>query len=68
LGRELVRAWLVAWLVFAVPHLVFHAANIHHPLVIDRAGNLIGLGSVVVPLIPLYRHLSRESPPLKFRG
>jgi hypothetical protein len=56
LGRELVRASLVAWLVFAVPHLVFHAANTHHhPLVIDRAGNLISLGSVVVlPLILLY--------------
>ena len=54
MGRELVRAWLVAWLVFAVPHLVLHAANIHHPLVIDRAGNLSSLGSVVVPLIPLY--------------
>ena len=56
LGRELVRASLVAWLVFAVPHFVFHAANIHHhPLVIDRAGNLISLGSVVVlPLILLY--------------
>ena len=56
LGRELVRASLVAWLVFAVPHFVFHAANIHHhPLAIDRAGNLISLGSVVLlPLILLY--------------
>ena len=56
LGRELVRASLVAWLVFAVPHFVFHAATIyHHPLPIDRAGNLISLGSVVVlPLILLY--------------
>ena len=27
-GRELVRASLVAWLVFAVPHFVFHAATI----------------------------------------
>ena len=38
-GRELVRASLVAWLVFAVPHFVFHAATIqHHHLSIDRAG------------------------------
>ena len=53
LGRELVRASLVAWLVFAVPHFVFHAATIHlHPLPIDRAGNLISLGFVVV--LPFY--------------
>jgi hypothetical protein len=53
LGKELVRASLVAWLVFAVPHFVFHAATIHlHPLPIDRAGNLISLGFVVV--LPFY--------------
>ena len=56
LGRELVRASLVAWLVFAVPHLVFHAATIHHhPLPIDRAVNVAGLGFVVLlPLFLLY--------------
>jgi hypothetical protein len=56
LNRELVRASLVTWLVFAVPHLVYHAATLHHhPLPIDRAGNLISLGFVVLlPLILLY--------------
>ena len=63
-GRELVRASLVAWLVFAVPHFVFHAATIqHHHLPIDRAGNLISLGLVVVlPLILLYPDGSRGTP------
>lgn len=64
LGRELVRTSLVVWLVFAVPHFVFHAATIHHhPLPIDRAGNLISLGFVVVlPLILLYLDGSRATP------
>lgn len=56
LGGELVRTSLLTWLVFAVPHLVFHAATLHHhPLPIDRAGNLVGLGLVVLlPLVLLY--------------
>jgi len=64
LGRELVRISLVVWLVFAVPHFIFHAATIHHhPLPIDRAGNLISLGFVVVlPLILLYLDGSRATP------
>ena len=62
--RELVRASLVAWLVFAVPHFVFHSATIHHhPLPIDRTGNLISLGFVVVLLlILLYLDGSRGTP------
>ena len=56
LGRELVRASLVAWLVFAVPHLVFHTATLHHySLPADRAVNVAGLGFVVLlPLFLLY--------------
>jgi hypothetical protein len=62
--RELMRASLVAWSVFAVPHFVFHSATIHHhPLSIDRAGNLISLGFVVVlSLILLYLDDSRRTP------
>ena len=56
LGGELVRASLVTWLVFAVPHLVYHAATLHHyELAIDRVGNVVGLGFVVLlPLALLY--------------
>ncbi len=56
LARELVRTSLVVWLVFAVPHFVFHAATLHHyPLPIDRAVNMVGLGFVVLlPLFLLY--------------
>ncbi len=56
LARELVRTSLVVWLVFAVPHFVFHAATLHHyPLPIDRSVNVVGLGFVVLlPLFLLY--------------
>ena len=52
LSRELVRVSLVAWLVFAVPHFVYHAATLHHyPLMVDKVGNVVSLGFVV--LLPL---------------
>jgi hypothetical protein len=56
LGGELVRASLLTWLVFAVAHLVYHAATLHHyELAIDRVGNVVGLGFVVLlPLALLY--------------
>lgn len=56
LGGEIGRASLVTWLVFAVPHLVYHAATLHHyELPIDRVGNVVGLGFVVLlPLVLLY--------------
>jgi hypothetical protein len=47
-----VRVLLATWLVFAVPHLFYHAATLHHyELAIDRLGNLVSLGFVV--LLPL---------------
>jgi hypothetical protein len=58
-----VRASLVTWLVFAVPHLVYHAATLHHhPLPIDGAGNVVGLGFVILlPLILLALHETRRT-------
>lgn len=60
-GEELVRVSLVVWLVFAVPHFVYHAATLHrHPLLIDRVGNVFSLGFVVLlPLVLLFLHRSR---------
>ncbi len=58
------RTSLVVWLVFAVPHFVFHAATLHHyPLPVDRAVNVVGIGFVVpLPLFLLYlESLSRTA-------
>jgi hypothetical protein len=56
LGEELVRVSLVTWLVFAVPHLLYHAATLHHyEPAIYRVGNVVSLGFVVLlPLVLLY--------------
>ena len=64
LGRELVRASLVAWLVFAAPHFVYHMVTLHHyPLLIDRIGNAASLGLVIVlPLILLALGDPRRGP------
>ncbi|QIN82032.1 hypothetical protein GBA63_04785 [Rubrobacter tropicus] len=52
LGRDLVKVSLAVWLVFAVPHLVYHVSTLHHfPLLLDRVGNVVSL--VFVVLLPL---------------
>jgi hypothetical protein len=51
LGRRLVQAALVAWLVYAVAHFVFHLAQISHFSLGDNLAQLGLLGFVV--LLPL---------------
>lgn len=34
----------VAWTVFGVPHLIYHAAHFHDLAPIDVIGNIVGLG------------------------
>lgn len=53
--RALVRAHAesftvtgVAWLVFSVPHLIFHAAHLDVYGTADAVGNVVGLGGTVV--------------------
>ena len=54
LDHAVIRAALVAWLVFAVPHLAFHVSTAERFGVADNIGNLTGLGlSVVVPIAVL---------------
>jgi len=35
----------VAWVVFGIPHFVYHAAHFGHMSVIDVVGNIISLGA-----------------------
>ncbi len=51
LERRLVQASLVAWLVYAVPHFVFHVAQVHHFSLGDNLAQLGSLGfQVLLPL------------------
>ncbi|WP_218159860.1 hypothetical protein [Lentzea albida] len=49
--RRLVQAALAGYLVFAVPHLVFHLNHLSHMPFADQVGNVVSLTAVV--LIPL---------------
>jgi hypothetical protein len=52
--RRLVRVSLVVWLVFAIPHLIFHASNTDRLESFDNIANLIVLAlAVVVPIVLL---------------
>ncbi len=47
----LARAVLVSYLVFAVPHLVFHLGHLDHMPVVDRVGNVVSLAfAAVLPI------------------
>ena len=52
--RRLVQASLVAWLFYAVPHFVFHAAQRHYFSLGDNLAQLISLGFLIfLPLVLL---------------
>jgi hypothetical protein len=44
----LVRLTGVAWLVFSVPHLIYHLGHLEHYATIDRVGNVLSLGAFVL--------------------
>ena len=51
LERRLVQVSLISWLVYAVPHFVFHLGQVHHFSLFDNLAQLGALGFVV--LLPL---------------
>ena len=44
----LMRVTGLAWLVFSVPHLIYHLGHLEHFTGADKAGNVIGLSLSVV--------------------
>ena len=51
LTRPLVTAALVTWLTFAVPHTIYHLANLGPYSTIDAVGNVVTLSlTVAIPL------------------
>ena len=65
LERRLVQLALISWLVFEVPHFVFHVGQTHH---FSAGSNLAQLGGlallIVLPLILLFlsRAAARHAP------
>ena len=63
LQRALTRAVLVGYLVFAVPHLVFHLNHLEHMSLADQIGNVVSLAAVVLiplALLPLTRKVADD--------
>jgi hypothetical protein len=63
LERRLVQASLVAWLFYAVPHFIFHVAQVHHFTLGDNLAQLGSLGfQVLLPLVLLPLTSTRGTP------
>jgi hypothetical protein len=61
--RRLAQASLVAWLFYAVPHFVFHAAQTHYFSLGDNLAQLISLGFLIVLPLVLLLLLGSEGQP-----
>ncbi|TWP49080.1 hypothetical protein FKR81_25755 [Lentzea tibetensis] len=58
LEKTLTRAVLTGYVVFAVPHFVFHLNHLEHMPFADQAGNVVSLAAAVLlplALLPLTR-------------
>jgi hypothetical protein len=65
LTRSLVQAASGAWLVYSVPHLVYHAVNLDAYRAFDKFGNMVSLGlAVVAPLALLVATANRRGDPV----
>ncbi len=63
LDRRLVQSSLIAWLGWAVPHFVFHVAQVHFFSTLDNLAQLGGLGfEVLLPLALLALTGARGGP------
>lgn len=65
LDRRLTRTVVVAYLVFAVPHLVFHANHLAPFGATDAAAQLITLAVPVVLSLPVLALVGRTGPGLQ---
>lgn len=63
LGRRVVLAALIAWLVFAVAHLIYHLANLEPYDTGDVIGNVVSLTTSVVLPAALLALLARTPRP-----
>ena len=69
----LVRATILAasgaWLIYSVPHLVYHLRHLDVYDGVDKAGNVVALAIVVVvPALLLWSALSRHRPAVARAG
>jgi hypothetical protein len=69
LERRLARVSLLAWLVYAVPHFVFHLGTDHAVSLADNVANMVSLGiAVLLSLILLLGSRGGEQTPRAKNG
>jgi hypothetical protein len=61
--RPMVVATALAWLAYAVPHLLYHVLNLHHYDTTDQVGVLAGL--VIAPVIACALLVTSRSLPAR---
>ncbi|HLG78330.1 MAG TPA: hypothetical protein VKX46_18090 [Ktedonobacteraceae bacterium] len=67
--RHLMQAILWAWLVYAVPHFIYHINHLMHFPFIDQVGQTVLLGSVILlPIVMLLAILRPSSRPRNTHG
>jgi hypothetical protein len=55
LGPQLIRVASVAWIVYSLPHLLYHLNHLHAYKGADKVGNVVGLSlSVLLPIVLLW--------------
>lgn len=63
LARAAVVAAALAWVVYSLPHLVYHARHLDVYDASDKAANIAALaGALVLPMIVLVAELRRPAP------
>jgi hypothetical protein len=59
----LVRLTAAVWLVFSIPHLIYHVLHLDHYTGLDRAGNVVSLGFFVLAGAMLLFSVPRSQKP-----
>ncbi|HYI36015.1 MAG TPA: hypothetical protein VEX39_05400 [Thermoleophilaceae bacterium] len=62
LERRLALAALITWLLFAVPHVLYHLGNLGPYDTADTVGNVVALGLTVLIPLALLALLVRRAP------
>jgi hypothetical protein len=66
LTPALVLAAAGAWLVYSIPHLVYHAANLEPYSTSDQVANMVSLGlTVLAPAVVLVLQSTSKVPPAR---
>lgn len=56
---RLIQVTLIAWLVYTIPHFIYHINHLMHFSLFDQIGQIVALGIVILLSLVLLVTLSR---------